>query len=199
MDCDKCDPTAPVAPPNDCLFTYNASGLNRLETVASQLCVDGGSQLPTRGCSGKATENMTFCDATASLDDRVEDLVQRLTVSEIASGVLAMVMVPTQEMDGTPINHNLRQTAGVPRLGIPPFTYNEAMHGINALCLANNSCPTMFPNQISQTAAFNRSLWRVVATALGREGRALKNAGLDAANFWAVSGQWKPMFFYCFY
>ena len=122
-----------------------------------------------------------------SIDDRVDDLVGRLTVEEISSGVLAMLMVPTQEMDGSPIHHNLRQTAGVPRLGIPPITYNEAMHGIAALCLQNGSCPTIFPNQISQTASFNRTLWRDVATVLGREGRALKNAGLDAANFWAVS------------
>ena len=63
--------------------------------------------------------------------------------------------------------------------------YNEAMHGIAALCLTTNgSCPTSFGMQITQTASFNRSAWRAVASALGREGRSLYNAGLDAANFW---------------
>ena len=91
----------------------------------------------------------------------------------------------TSTSDGTDIDHNLRQTAGVMRLGVPPMLYNEAMHGISALCLVNGSCPTEFPNQIGQTASFNRTLWKAVASALGHEGRALANAGLDANNYWA--------------
>ena len=38
---------------------------------------------------------------------------------------------------------------------------------------------------LPSAASFNRSLWRAVGSALGREGRALHNANLDAANFWA--------------
>jgi beta-glucosidase-like glycosyl hydrolase len=128
---------------------------------------------------------MPFCNITLSPATRALDLVGRLTLREKTAGVLSNMMSDQSKSNGTAIDHNLRQTAGIMRLGVPPLLYNEAMHGIAALCLSNGSCPTVFPNQISQTAGWNRSMWRAVASALGHEGRALANAGLDANNFWA--------------
>jgi beta-D-xylosidase 4 len=164
--------------------------LGRLKTVVSELCIDYGSEddteiLPRFACALPATQHLPFCNRSLTAEARAADLTPRLTVQEKASGVLAMLMTHTSYLNGTEVNYNLRQTAGIPRLGIPPMKYNEAMHGIVALCLHNGSCPTSFPMQITQTASFNRSLWRAVATALGTEGRALYNAGLDAANYWA--------------
>ena len=98
-----------------------------------------------------------------------------------------LAQVPQKRHDGTDVFHNLRFTAGVARLGVPPILYNEALHGPIALCLPpslGGRCPTMWPIHILQSAAFNRTLWRKIATQIGREGRALSNAGLDAANFW---------------
>lgn len=186
VDCEAdCNPgVGSATPPHDCLFRFNAT-TEALVTVASDLCLDAGSDDPLRGCTAPWTRALPFCDGALTPAARAADLVTRLTLDEVASGVLAMLMVPTSYFDGRPVNHNLRQTAGVARLGVPPIMYNEAMHGISALCLTTGACPTMFPSQITQTAAFNRTLWRRVATALGEEGRALRNAGLDAANFWA--------------
>ena len=189
LDCvQRCQPTE-SSPPGDCRFrfvrTASTGGAVQIVTVASGLCLDAGTRIPRRACLDPGAAALPFCDARRPPDARARDLVARLTLREKAAGVLSSVMVPTSTLDGTPVDYNLRQTAGVLRLGIPPFRFNEAMHGINALCLPNASCPTMFPSQITQAAAFNRTLWRAVATAIGREGRALHNAGREAANFWA--------------
>ena len=185
MPCSKCNPTDPsISPPPDCLIDYSTTA-GTLSTVASGLCLDTGMALPERACSTTATDSMPFCDRKLSPARRAADLVGRLSLVEKTGGVLSNYMSDTSTSDGASIDHNLRQTAGVMRLGIPPMLYNEAMHGISALCLSNGSCSTVFPNQITQTAAFNRTLWKAVASALGHEGRALANAGLDANNYWA--------------
>jgi hypothetical protein len=183
QNCDKCNPGQ--SPPGDCLMDWNATAGGTLTTVQSGLCVDAGGELPRRACMASATTSMPFCNRRLAASARAADLVSRLTLHEKTAGILSMQMSDTTLSDGTDIDHNLRQTAGVIRLGVPPLLYNEAMHGIAALCLANGSCPTIFPEQITQTASFNRSLWREVASALGHEGRALANAGLDANNYWA--------------
>ena len=128
---------------------------------------------------------MPFCDRKLSPARRAVDLVGRLSLVEKTGGVLSNYMSDTSTSDGASIDRNLRQTVGVMRLCIPPMLYNEAMYGIFALCLSNGSCSTIFPNQITQSAAFNRTLWKAVASALGHEGRALANAGLDASNYFA--------------
>ena len=184
--CSNCKPSGSQKPPSDCLFSYNAS-TKQLETELSSLCIDAAPELPlaVKACKTHATQALPFCDDALSPDKRAADLVSRLTLEEKASGVLSMLMTPTEYADGRPLHYNLRQTAGVPRLGVPPLLFNEAMHGIVALCLDGKACPTSYPGQLGQTASFNRSLWHSVATALGTEGRALYNAGLDAANYWA--------------
>lgn len=183
--CGNCNPNLPgVSPPADCLMEYNVTAAT-FTTVASGLCLDTGMELPQRACSTPSTAAMPFCNSTLPPAVRATDLVGRLTLHEKTAGVLSNIMSDQSMSNGTAIDHNLRQTAGIMRLGVPPLLYNEAMHGISALCLPNGSCPTVFPNQITQTAAFNRSMWRSVASALGYEGRALANAGLDANNYWA--------------
>ena len=185
MPCSKCNPSdASISPPPDCLMTWDSSA-GTLTTVASGLCLDAGTALPRRACGSPATAQLPFCNRTLTPAERAADLVGRLTLVEKTAGVLSMYMSDTSTSNGTSIDHNLRQTAGVMRLGIPPLLFNEAMHGISALPLPNGSGPTEFPEQITQTASFNRTLWRSVANALGHEGRALANAGLDANNYWA--------------
>lgn len=172
--------------PQDCLLRHDNS-TGQLRTVSSQLCVDGGSPMPWKGCMDAFSKTLPFCNSTLSNHERAADLVDRLSVPEMASGVLSMLSVPQKLHDGTDVFHNLRLTAGVARLGVPPIFYNEALHGPIALCLARSQgarCPTMWPIHISQSAAFNRTMWRTIAAQIGREGRALFNSRLDAANYW---------------
>lgn len=68
--------------------------------------------MPTQACMDAATTALPFCNTSLPIAVRVDDLVDRLTIEEIASGVLAMLMVPTRTANGTDVNHNLRQTAG---------------------------------------------------------------------------------------
>eukprot|EP01051_Picozoa_sp_SAG22_P016070 SAG22_NODE_2200_length_2844_cov_2.300911_1_plen_863_part_00 len=172
--------------PQDCLLRHDNS-TGQLRTVSSQLCVDGGSAMPSKGCVDEASKALPFCNATLSNHERAADLVGRLSVPEMASGLLSMLNVPQKRFDGTNVMHNTRFTAGVARLGVPPIFYNEALHGPIALCLPPSQggrCPTMWPIHISQSAAFNRTMWKTIATQIGREGRALYNGKLDAANYW---------------
>lgn len=96
--------------------------------VASGLCLDAGKALPLRACSTPATAGMSFCNGKLTPTERATDLVARLTLVEKTGGVLSNYMSDTSTSDGSSIDHNLRQTAGVMRLGIPPMLYNEAMH-----------------------------------------------------------------------
>ena len=136
--------------PADCLLSHNATS-GAVTTASSELCLDAGSPNALTGCALPSTKGLPFCNTKLSPDARAADLTSRLTLQESASGILAMLMVPTSFANATPVHDNLRQTAGVARLGIPPMRYNEAMHGIVALCLPSGACPTAFPEQITQS------------------------------------------------
>ena len=172
--------------PQDCFLTHsNVTG--QLRTVSSQLCVDGGSNLPSKGCTDEQSKSLPFCNVGLSNHARARDLVSRLSVQEMASGVLSMLNVPPRPQGtATPMQLG-RMTAGVARLGAPPILYNEALHGPVAQCLPPSKggrCPTMWPIHILQSASFNHTLWHTIATQIGTEGRALHNSNLNAANFW---------------
>jgi beta-glucosidase len=88
-------------------------------------------------------------DTTLTVQERVTDLVSRMTLEEKV-GLMS---------------HPAR---GVPRLGIPAYNYsNEALHGV-----ARNGRATVFPQAIGMAATWNRELIQRVASAIGDEGRA---------------------------
>ena len=173
--------------PPDCLLRHDPS-TGQLRTVSSALCVDGGSAWPLKGCADASSQSLPFCDAKLSNRERARDLASRLSAQELATGVLSMLSYPPRLANGTNVKKNLRMTAGVARLGVPPLLFNEALHGPIAYCLPSGKCPTMWPIHILQSATFNRSLWRSIATQIGKEGRALYNNKLDAANYWGPDG-----------
>ena len=75
-----------------------------------------------------------FLDPSLDWDERVDDLVDRLTIEEI----IAQSMM---EYD--------RPTPGIPRLGIQPHVWiTECLHG------HVNSNGTTFPQSLGQSAAF---------------------------------------------
>ena len=97
----------------------------------------------------------------AATADRVVDLVARLTLNEKVN------MLQT-----SPVN-----SSAVPSLGIDQITVGECLHGY-----CSRSPSTLFPQSISLAASFNPSLLEVVATAIGVEGRAWRNAWVAAGN-----------------
>ncbi|WP_100613317.1 glycoside hydrolase family 3 C-terminal domain-containing protein [Confluentibacter citreus] len=103
--------------------------------------------------SSNVYDSLPFYNPSLSIDERVEDLISRLTVEEKIS----------QMMNGTP---------SIERLQIPPYDYwNEALHGVGRTCAA-----TIFPQAIGIGATFDADLAFRVSSAISDEARAIYNA-----------------------
>lgn len=90
-----------------------------------------------------------FRNPDLPLDQRIDDLVGRLTLSE-------------------KIGQLLHEAAGVERLGIAPYSWwNEGLHGV-----ARAGVATVFPQAIGLAATFDQDLAEQVASAISDEARA---------------------------
>ncbi|MCP9199085.1 glycoside hydrolase family 3 C-terminal domain-containing protein [Gramella sp. GC03-9] len=104
---------------------------------------------------GTSGNDYPFRDTELSLDERVQDLINRLTLEE-----KAMQMV-----------HN---SPAVERLGIPEYNWwNEALHGIGRSGVA-----TVFPQAIGLGATFDENLIKEVASTISDEARATHNTAV---------------------
>jgi len=116
-------------------------------------------------------ENPAYLDISLPFEERVKDLISRLTLDEKV-GLM---------------NHTAR---GIPRLNIPAYNYwSEALHGV-----ARNGRASVFPQAIGLAATWDKDLILRVADAISDEGRAkyheaLKRNGYTAQyqglNFWS--------------
>ena len=103
-----------------------------------------------------STETFPFNDPSLSIDERVQDLVNRLTLEEKA----------WQMMHNSP---------AVERLGIPEYNWwNEALHGIGRSGVA-----TVFPQAIGMGATFDEELILEVANTISDEARATHNTAVE--------------------
>ncbi len=104
------------------------------------------------GCSPveeKAESVLPFRDWNLPVDQRVDDLIGRLTLEEKAS----------QMVYGA---------AAIPRLDIPEYNWwNECLHGV-----ARAGEATIFPQPVGLAATFDEELIRRIATAISDEARA---------------------------
>ena len=109
--------------------------------------------LPCTGqTADKKNQVLPFNNPSLSIDERVEDLINRLTLEEKAD----------QMMNGTP---------EIKRLNIAPYDYwNEALHGVGRSGVA-----TVFPQAIGLGATFDTDLAFRVSTAISDEARAMYN------------------------
>src|SRR5690606_40377850 len=80
-----------------------------------------------------ATDTLGFYNTSLPVEERVKDLISRLTLEEKADQMM----------------HN---TSAIERLGIPPYSYwNEALHGVGRSGIA-----TVFPQAIGLGATLDR-------------------------------------------
>ncbi len=103
-----------------------------------------------------------YLDPTYPREERVRDLLSRLTLDE-------------------KISLMTNQAGGVPRLGIPAYDYwSEALHGV-----ARNGKATVFPQAIGLGATWDPALIQRIAAAISDEGRAKYHAALQRKGFTA--------------
>jgi beta-glucosidase len=108
------------------------------------------SQRQTSSISPTQTANSpTYLDFTRSFEERVDDLVSRMTLEEKIS-----------QMNS--------EAPSIERLGIPQYNWwNEAIHGV-----ARAGTATVFPQVIGLAATWNTELIRRMAVVISDEGRA---------------------------
>jgi beta-glucosidase len=112
-----------------------------------------------------------FYDTTLPIEERVNDLIGRLTLEEKAGMML----------------HNSK---AIPRLGIPEYNWwNECLHGV-----ARAGKATVFPQAIGIAATFDNHLVQRIATAVSDEARAKFHAAVRMDNRTQYAGLtfWTP-------
>ncbi|HKK46210.1 MAG TPA: glycoside hydrolase family 3 N-terminal domain-containing protein [Balneolaceae bacterium] len=103
----------------------------------------------------KAQDKPLYKDYTKSIDIRVKDLVQRMTLKEKVS----------QMKNSAP---------AIPRLNVPKYDWwNEGLHGVG-----RSGTATIFPQAIGLAATFDPDLLHKEATAISDEARAMFNAAV---------------------
>ncbi|KAL4310705.1 hypothetical protein GQ457_01G011800 [Hibiscus cannabinus] len=126
--------------------------------------------------SDQPTKSYPFCNTTLSINQRVHDLISRLTLDE-------------------KISQLVNTAPPIPRLGIPDYEWwSEALHGIAYFSTVHTGmrfngtiqAATSFPQVILTAASFDVHLWYRIGQAIGKEARALYNAGqATGMTFWA--------------
>eukprot|EP01043_Picozoa_sp_COSAG02_P091304 COSAG02_NODE_28044_length_597_cov_1.277108_2_plen_150_part_01 len=132
----------------------------------------GDSQVESAPCAVDSPGyGRAWCDASRSIAERVDALVNALPISTFPGQLTDM------NFGGS--------LANVTSMGLPKFAFNhEACHGIldcNA-CGEQGSCahecptaPTSFPQVIGLAASFNSTLWSLVGRTISTEARASAN------------------------
>jgi beta-glucosidase len=115
-----------------------------------------------------------FQDPSLSIEDRVNDLVSKMTLEE-------------------KVGQMLNAAPAIDRLGVPAFDWwNEALHGV---ARANRQFKTtVYPQAIANAATFDKGSMHQMADYIADEGRAINNENLknhNAAQYTALT-YWSP-------
>lgn len=143
--------------------------LQNLLTLAAAAAAVSAKHAPklANPCLQKPYATLPFCNASLSDDQRARDAVGRMSLSEKIDA-LGSKQGPT------------------PSLGLGTYDWwSEATSGI---ANGEHGAPgehTHFAYPVTTGMAFNRSLWRATGYAIGREARALMNAGQAYSTLWA--------------
>jgi hypothetical protein len=147
-------------------WVYNAHNL-QIQLAGTDLCLAGGFNA---SCQIEPYNTYPYCNANLPPIARAQDFVSRLSLAEKAISL----------QNANP---------GVPRLGMIPLQFNEALHGVVNGCGAkvndNTGCPTSFPHATVLASTFNSSLWSAVGEAISTEARALNNQNIGGLFYWA--------------
>ncbi len=140
-----------------------------LTTLPGACFTQGSDRKPTPMQS--ACPSFPFQNPALPVHERVDDLVSRLDIVEKAAQML-------------------HESAGVSRLGIPPYVWwNEALHGV-----ARAGIATVFPQAIGLSAMFDADLHFEIAVAISDEARAKHHEFLRHGDIGMYKGLtfWSP-------
>jgi len=118
-----------------------------------------------------AQEQYPYQNYNLSVEQRVDDLISRMTIPE-------------------KIGQLLYQSPAIPRLGIPKYNWwNEALHGV-----ARAGYATVFPQSVTMAASWDKSLIYEVASVISDEARAKNNMFLQLGERGQYQGLtfWSP-------
>ncbi len=121
--------------------------------------------------SNPSPEKLLFHDSSLAVTERIEDLLQRLTVAE-------------------KIHQLMHDSPALERLEVPAYNWwNEACHGVG-----RNGQATIFPQVIGLAATWDRDLIRAVADAIADEARAKHAIAVEAGRHGQYQGLtfWTP-------
>ncbi|KAL9394386.1 hypothetical protein Peur_013671 [Populus x canadensis] len=144
-------------------------------TIFTVLVLQADSTQPPFSCdsSNPSTKTFPFCKTTLPISQRANDLVSRLTLEE-------------------KISQLVNSAQPIPRLGIPGYQWwSEALHGVayagpGIRFNGTIKRATSFPQVILSAASFDANQWYRISQAIGKEARALYNAGqATGMTFWA--------------
>lgn len=150
----------------------NAS-LGALVHLETGMCLDSGGVPEGTGCLDVAVRGLPFCNPALPLEDRLQDLLGRLTLSE-ATGFTG----DDGENDSPCGTH----TAAIPRLDITQYRWlvevssmASSLDTCRPLVGWHAGCPTSFPAAMTLTGSFNASLWHSHGRVVGDEMRVINN------------------------
>ena len=104
-------------------------------------------------CLNATFSNLPFCNTSLPINDRVSDIVGRMTLAE---------KIPNLGTKGAPI----------PSVGLPTYNWwEEASSGVHDD--AKNTTKFAFP--ITTGMAFNRTLWQLTGRQIGHEARCVSH------------------------
>src|SRR5947209_3418975 len=146
---------------------------NRLfRFLAAFLCLFfGASSLSAQTAANTSAARPAYLDPSLPLEQRVNDLVSRMTLEEKVS----------QMQDVAP---------AIPRLSIPAYNWwNEGLHGV-----ARSGNATVFPQAIGLAATWDTDLMQRVADVISTEARAKYNDAIAHGNHAQYFGLtfWSP-------
>lgn len=147
-----------------CLLTVAAG--------ASTLRKPAHATLSTRACEAATVDaDDAYCDSSLPMEDRVADLLARLTVEE----KIALLV---------------NSASAVPSQSLPAYEWwSEALHGVGGSPGVTFAPPTpsatSFPQVITTSHSFNPTLMQAIGSAISTEGRVFNNVGHAGNTFWA--------------
>ncbi|KDP30704.1 hypothetical protein JCGZ_16402 [Jatropha curcas] len=148
-----------------CLFVFFSSSRNQVVAQPSPVFACDVSKNPSVASFG-------FCNVSLGINERVVDLVERLTLQE-------------------KISFLVNSAGSVSRLGIPKYEWwSEALHGVSYVGPGTHFSSlvpgaTSFPQVILTAASFNTSLFEAIGKVVSTEARAMYNVGLAGLTFWS--------------